>query len=118
MNVLLSQAFPGNVRELQNMLRRVVVLQEGGLVTAAMLDLHKRPDSTVPAIDVSVSSTNNIAVDIQFNATPIRSLAEVEREHIEQAISQCNGSVIEAARQLGVSDSTLYRKLSRWIKST
>lgn len=118
MNVLLTQAFPGNVRELQNMLRRVVVLQEGGLVTAAMLDLHKRPDSKAPAIDVSVSSTNNIAVDAELNEVPIRSLAEVEREYIEQAISKCNGSVIEAARHLGVSDSTLYRKLNRWGKST
>ncbi|MBE0510599.1 MAG: sigma-54-dependent Fis family transcriptional regulator, partial [Gammaproteobacteria bacterium] len=44
----------------------------------------------------------------------IRPLEEVERAYIEEAIALCGGSVIEAARQLGVSDSTLYRKRARW----
>lgn len=111
---LLTQTFPGNVRELQNALHRVVVLQAGGRITASMLDLEDKPVSMASAIDLSNASANDIIVDAQHSPVPIRSLAEVEREHIEHAISQCNGSVIEAARHLGVSDSTLYRKLNRW----
>jgi two-component system repressor protein LuxO len=113
MSALLTWPFPGNVRELQNMLRRAVVLQAGGRVTAAMLDLQAQPASEMPSPSTAGTSLNTGRVE-----TRIRSLAEVEREYIEHAISQCNGSVIEAARQLGVSDSTLYRKRARWVETT
>jgi DNA-binding NtrC family response regulator len=44
------------------------------------------------------------------------SLAELEREIIEVAIQRCNSNVTEAARQLDVSPSTLYRKRAAWAK--
>ena len=44
------------------------------------------------------------------------SLAEIEREIIEVAIKRCNSNVSEAAKQLGVSPSTLYRKRAAWEK--
>ncbi|KDE39012.1 Regulatory protein LuxO [Nitrincola lacisaponensis] len=112
-NILLTQAFPGNVRELQNIIRRIVVLHKGGLVTHSMLDLKSKSAYS----DLCEPAKNKMVTEAEHSGAPIRRLADVEREYIEQAISQCNGSVIEAARHLGVSDSTLYRKLNRWGKS-
>jgi DNA-binding NtrC family response regulator len=44
----------------------------------------------------------------------IRRLAEVERDYIERAISLCDGNILVAARKLGISASTIYRKKENW----
>jgi DNA-binding NtrC family response regulator len=44
-------------------------------------------------------------------------LAKFERRFVEATISECNGSVPEAARLLDVSPSTIYRKLESWKNS-
>ena len=118
---LLAYPFPGNVRELQNLLRRVVVLQTGGSISAATLRL---PESSPAAPATSTQNLDTVSnkpahpestsQQITLPHPGIRPLEEVERAYIEEAIALCGGSVIEAARQLGVSDSTLYRKRARW----
>jgi|GEM_PF-3384126 len=49
------------------------------------------------------------------SADTIRPLAEIERAIIERAIELCDGHIPRAARCLGLSPSTLYRKKARWI---
>lgn len=44
----------------------------------------------------------------------IRSLREVEREHIEHAITACRGDLTLAAAHLGISRRTIYYKFKRW----
>ena len=44
----------------------------------------------------------------------IISLAEVEKQAIEQAIDLCEDNIVKAANELGVSPSTLYRKIQQW----
>lgn len=102
---LLAYAWPGNVRELQNLLHKVVVMGQGGIIEAAMLGLPP-PRGGPP-------SRTGIA-DARAEPETIRPLWLEEKDTIERAIRLCGGNVVEAARQLGISDSTVYRKRSRW----
>ncbi|MDP2432594.1 MAG: sigma-54 dependent transcriptional regulator [Pseudomonadota bacterium] len=99
---LLAYPWPGNVRQLQNVIRRIVVMQSGGTVDALMLP-------AVPPEQASQASAGSGS-----HATQIRPLWEQERTLIERAIALCGGNVIEAAARLGISDSTIYRKRARW----
>lgn len=101
---LLSYAWPGNVRELQNAMHNLAVLHPGGPVRPEMLQLL-RADATPKA------HGDKPASDI----APVRPLWEEERNIIERAIRFCDGNVAEAAKLLGISDSTIYRKRQRWV---
>jgi two-component system, repressor protein LuxO len=100
-SAFMDYSWPGNVRQLQNVIRSVVVLNDGGAVTMEMLPapLDEVPDAPVP----QPSGIN-----------AIRPLAEVEREIIEHAIRLSGNKVPKAAHALGVSPSTLYRKKAIW----
>ena len=55
--------------------------------------------------------------DLSRPTNPILTLAEVEKQTIEHAIDICKDNVVKAANQLGVSPSTLYRKIQQWQTS-
>lgn len=108
--------WPGNVRQVLNVIRNVVVLNEGGVVTLDML-----PDDLTDAEAASPS----IAASPSLLAGPPeptldgligRTLAEIEQLVIEATIERHGGSVPKAARILDVSPSTLYRKREGWFK--
>jgi len=104
--------WPGNVRQLINVLRNVVVLNEGPMVAPEMLP---------PDLMVTMTRTKDAPED--DDARPAlgdlagRTLAQIERIVIDDALSRHNGSVPKAARELDVSASTLYRKLDAWSKA-
>jgi len=121
---LLEYSWPGNVRELQNVIRRVVVMNQGDRVERDMLPPVLRgvePASITSAADTQLRSA--VAAPLPSNASGEHpnswvpeglSLAAIERIAIEAAIARCQGSIPEAARVLGVSPSTLYRKRATW----
>jgi DNA-binding NtrC family response regulator len=97
LRVLESHAWPGNVRELQNAIKHGAALAEDGVV-----DVQHLPEDLVspppPATTIGAPPT-------------LRSLAEVEREHVLHVLEACGGSQVEAARVLGIARNTLWRKL-------
>ena len=99
---LQAQPWPGNVRQLLNVIRNVVVLHDGGPVTPAMLPAGLAA-GTLPQDAAAPPAP-----------APGRTLAQIERQAIEAAIARNGGSVPLAARELDVSPSTLYRKLEAW----
>jgi two-component system repressor protein LuxO len=104
--------WPGNVRQLLNVLRNVVVLNDGARVTTTMLPLeilHLGEDPE--AVSALAEAPMPIAGLDQLIGRP---LAEIERIVIEETIAQAGGSVSRAARILDVSPSTLYRKRESW----
>jgi len=121
---LLEYSWPGNVRELQNVIRRVVVMNQGERVEKDMLPPVLRgvePASIASAADTLLRTAaaapqpSAAASDEPNSWVPEGlSLAAIERIAIEAAIERCHGSIPEAARVLGVSPSTLYRKRASW----
>ena len=115
-DVIATYSWPGNVRQLQNMVRSIVVLNDGDTVTQ---DMMPDPPGAGPArpgnVGLSTSAPVALAAAGQETAPAeptqrIRPLAEVERVAIERAIELCGGNIAKAAGSLGVSPSTLYRK--------
>ena len=113
--ILSAYQWPGNVRQLQNVIRNVVVLNDAELVTADMLPplLFRREVGELSAPGNGGSrpeQTNSIS------AVNINPLWVSERKAIEQAITHCKGNIPRAAALLEVSPSTIYRKVKQWEK--
>jgi two-component system response regulator HydG len=86
--------WPGNVRELANAVKHGAVLSRGNDVDVAHL-----PDDVVSPRRAALADG------------PLRSLADIEREHITRVLDSCGGHQADAARVLGLGRTTLWRKM-------
>lgn len=131
-NALLMHRWQGNVRELQNAIRRAVVLCRGDEISLDLLGIHppsikqtSQQKSAEPVVYLKrYGEQHKPVVDIGSSPekkpiipTTIKTLHEVERESIQQAIAVCDGNIPKAAVMLDVSPSTLYRKLQAWERT-
>jgi len=96
---LLSYAWRGNVRELENMVKH-----GAALATGPKVDEDDLPEE--------LSQLSNLAhKDVPPAPETLKSLAELEREHILRVLDACQGSQAKAALVLGIARNTLWRKL-------
>lgn len=108
--------WPGNVRQVLNVIRNVVVLNEGGVVTLRMLPedmIRKAEDVAAPPAEPAP-----LQGAVRLDDLVGRSLAEIERLVVNATLDRHGGSVPKAARVLDLSPSTLYRKLEVWGKNS
>lgn len=111
--------WPGNIRELQNIIENTVVINDGDEVTAEMLQLGVSRSQSAATEIAPLAERSRVASpspgDNQCGgAESIRPLWQVERQAIEDAIEKCQGNIPLAAAWLGVSASTIYRKKKAW----
>ena len=92
--LLKTQRWSGNIRELQNCVAKAVILSEGTVLTAKDLDF-------------------STALRSGRNDNPIIP-SEVEESKVREAMERCNGNISAAAKLLGVSRPTLYAKLKKY----
>jgi transcriptional regulator with PAS, ATPase and Fis domain len=98
---LMDHDYPGNVRELENIIEQAFVLCRGELIEPQHLPIELRPQATAAAV-----------LDA---ATSLRSAQE---RLIQTALERNQGNRLLTARQLGINPSTLYRKLKAFGLST
>jgi two-component system, NtrC family, response regulator HydG len=103
---LLSYAWPGNIRELQNVLERSMLLAEQDVIGPEHLPPEVRPGGSPP--------TTATVTPLPPEPNPLRSLEEVDREHVLRVLGITGGSREESARILGISRRTLSRMIQRW----
>ena len=111
--ILRRYNWPGNVRQLQNVLRNIVVLHDDTLVQHCHLPPPLDGALSEQEVQRSVQAQPSPPVASETDPT-ITPLAEVERNAIEQAIALCDGNIPKAAALLDVSPSTIYRKKQSW----
>ena len=112
---LLNYRWPGNIRELQNTIRNIVVLHNGNIVTTAMLPAALREVEPQPPATMDETADKRDAS--HHNTAPeggITPLWQVEMRAIESAIEHCDGNINRAAELLDINPSTIYRKRKRW----
>jgi two-component system response regulator AtoC len=104
--------FPGNIRELENMIKRIVVLENEDLVVAELLSGGERGvRSTVTAFQALLEEAEESAGDVPLREVGRKASLEAEREAIERALHQTNWNRKQAARLLHVSYKTLLQKI-------
>jgi len=99
MALLRQHAWPGNIRELRNVLERVVVLCPGEVVTRA----H---------IEASIPELRPKLVSVADHGRPASNEATGEKRRIEEALDTCGGNQSRAAKLLGISRATLVNRLN------
>jgi len=98
---LLSHDFPGNIRELENLLEGAAALSQGGTIRREDLQWLPRP-----------SSRGEAAPAVPGSEEEIPDLRALEERHIQRVLRLAGGNKSRAARLLGISRRTLYRKRS------
>ncbi len=102
--------WPGNIRQLQNVIRNIVVLNDADKVSKAML-----PSPLNQLSEDRLAPSNDPRPEIGLAALrQIQPLWMVEKSTIEDAIALCEGNIPKAANLLEVSPSTIYRKKLSW----
>src|SRR5688500_4894442 len=100
--VLMSYGWPGNVRQLRNVLENMVVMTTGPRLGLDALPPEIRPAAGAPS---SVGGMNNL-VGI--------SITQAEKELIRNTLKMVNGNREQAAKILGIGERTLYRKIKEY----
>ena len=91
--MLASHSWPGNLRELNNVVKRAVLLTRGKLITTTELSMAMGPTKPIPVATLHDEDT--------------------ERSRIIAALQQTNGNKAKAARLLGVDRKTIYNKIEK-----
>ena len=126
LGALVRHPWPGNIRELQNVIERALLLAEGDEIGVADLGLRATPAGPVGLAGAAAPSgprpppreagAVGAAGDDPLQAlaaTPL-TLDELERAYVQAVLARCQGRRGEAAVALGIDPKTLYRKLKRW----
>ena len=98
--MLQSYGYPGNIRELENIIERAMIIETTDTL---------RPESLmIPSQERGGRGETDNTLSVLDRPGNIR---EMEKNHILEVLAVCNGKKIEAARRLGINKTTLWRKM-------
>jgi DNA-binding NtrC family response regulator len=114
-DALCSYHWTGNVRQLRNCLERAILLADNGNITIKDLPPEVVYQSSAPSISVSYSSPTEMNNNTHsFHNVPPTALRDVEKQQILNALEKTGWHRGKTADLLGISPSTLYRRLREY----
>lgn len=100
MDFLINYDYPGNVRELKNIVERLVVLSENGIIKE---------------IDLPEYKDNHTRIEETQEIKPLKEIRkEAEAKYIEKVLEKCGYNITEAARKLDISRRQLFNKINEY----
>jgi DNA-binding NtrC family response regulator len=102
MAALVNYSWPGNIRELANVIERAQILAEGDTITPDDLPDTITLTALPPAAQIAASEPDSVVLD------------EVERRHVLKMLREMNGNKVQTAKSLGISRRALYRLIDRY----
>jgi len=120
-NFFQSYSWPGNIRELRNMIERLVVISDSSLIDLAN---EEGPYNPISPLSHNHNQEGNImSLGESFNVTigtqrdyslPYKdALREFEQDYVSHVLERCGGNISKAAKELGLHRSSLYNILNR-----
>ena len=106
---ILSHSWPGNIRELENVLERAVAFAEGSFLTRDDIRLSDYSAAALPVRSEIPAPADNSSENSLAGMT----LDNVEKMALEQTLKAVGGNKAKAARELGISEKSIYNKLKR-----
>ncbi len=110
MDKLTTYSWPGNIRELFNVLEKMMILSEGKSLKLSHLPSYIKESNDNPStpIEPKVESTNNVEGGFYSNNH------KLQKENMIKALQSTNGNIKEAASLIGMPLSTFYRKMKKF----
>jgi two-component system response regulator AtoC len=93
-------SFPGNVRELENLIERAIIFADSPTIAAADIDLPVIP--------------GDLPEQVERGEGQPKTIRDVERELIEEALLRWEGNRTRAAEELGITRRTLFNKIKEY----
>jgi DNA-binding NtrC family response regulator len=105
--VLLEHEWPGNVREMANVMEHSFIISGGGRILPEHLPHHLRAGNARPTLNIAPETIKALG------GGPARTLREMEMEYVLSVLHKHNGNKGVAANELGISLKTMYNKLNQ-----
>ena len=118
LDFLIDYPWPGNVREMQNMVERMVILAEGDRLTlndlSANVRYWKEKPQHIDAEPAAIRPAAGARPGVAGGAEPRRSLQDIEREEVESALRRHGWVQVRAAKELGLTQRQIGYRIKKY----
>ena len=114
MEYLSQKDWKGNVRELENLLKRIIIITDKDTISEDDIRAIDTQDKTFGAQDNVATMKEHISMIVKNSCTVSAELESIEREFISEALRLASGNMRKAASHLGIPKSTLFNKINKY----
>lgn len=110
-NYLLGQHFSGNVRELQNLIHRALVLSDTETIDVPAIEKVQEQHSHMPMLEMQKATTPRLHLNLRHGDGEFKKMHELEAEAMQVLLAHYDNNITRASDALGIAKSTFYRKI-------
>lgn len=114
MEYLGGKDWKGNVRELENLLQRIIIIADKDIISEEDIRAVDVQDTTLVSRDNVAVMKEHISKMVKNSCTVSEEMERIEREFITEALRIADGNVRKAASHLGIPKSTLFNKINKY----